>query len=100
MLALPQSVATFGYGTGYKLCFVALIYLDVVLTLFAMQRGFTEMNPYMAQMLASPQWLLLVKGLVPLIIAWLVPGKLLLPSIGLMGAVSMWNASELLALLP
>jgi hypothetical protein len=98
MLALRQSVATFGHGTVYKLCFIGIIYLDLVLTLFAMERGFTEVNPYMVRLLASPESLLLVKVMAPILIAWLVPGRLLLPSIGLMVAVSAWNVGELMPL--
>lgn len=99
MLALRQSVATFGHSTSYKLWFMVFIYLDFALTLFAVQRGFTEVNPYMVRLLDDPSQLLLVKGLIPLFIAWLVPGKLLLPSIGIMVVVAAWNGNQLLTLI-
>ena len=95
-MAFRQSAATFSSGTSYKVTFVILMYLDLVLTLFALSIGFTEMNPIMADLQARPAGLLVVKVLMPPLIAWLVPAKLLLPSIGLLFAVVGWNAGELL----
>ena len=83
-------------GSRSKVGFVFLIYLDLLLTLIALERGFTEMNPLMLRLLASPGGLVLVKGVAPLFIAWLMPAKLLLPSIALMLAVGGWNIRELL----
>ena len=40
--------------------------------------------------------MLLSRVVAPLFIAWLVPAKLLLPSIALMLAVTGWNVHELL----
>ena len=80
-------MATFRHDAGLKLGFVGLIYLDVVLTFVALRLGFTELNPIMANLVANPWALVLVKGAVPVLIGWLIPGKLLLPSIGLAIAI-------------
>jgi hypothetical protein len=74
---------------------VALVYVDLVLTLFALQHGFTSVNPFMVRLLSQPELLLLAKVLAPLFIAWLVPSRLLLPSIGFMIAVVGWNIGAL-----
>ncbi len=95
MAALRSSVATFGHETRFKTGFLALMYFDVLLTLAATQAGYTEMNPIVIGMLASPWTLVLAKGVAPLVIAWLLPGRLLLPSIGFMLGVAMWNVKEL-----
>ena len=68
------------------------------MTLFAVNHGFTELNPVMVSLLDSPGDLLLVKVVPPLFIAWLVPGLLLLPSIGALLLVSAWNIGALLTL--
>ncbi len=99
MVELRQSVATFSRGANFKLSFVFLVYLDLVLTFLAVGNGFNEMNPFMQRMLVRPAELALVKGVAPLFIAWLVPAKLLVPAIVLMLAVVGWNARELLAAL-
>ncbi len=95
MALLRSSVATFRHGTRYKTGFVALMYFDVALTFFAVQAGFGEINPIMAGLMASPWKLVLVKGVAPLALAWLLPARLLLPSIGFMLAVALWNVKEL-----
>ncbi len=96
MLALRESVATFRSGTFFKLSFVGLVYLDLLATLYAVNHGFIEMNPIMAQLMNRPGELFLVKVVAPLAIAWLIPSKLLLPSIALLLLVTGLNARELL----
>ena len=93
-----SSLATLSHAATWKIGFVTLIYLDLLLTLFATQHGFTEMNPFMARLLSRPGELYLVKVVVPLCIVWVVPAKLLLPSIGFMLFVVGWNVKEILAL--
>ncbi len=78
--------------------FVALAYIDLLLTLYAVQSGFTEMNPLMLRLLARPGELFLMKVVVPPLIALLVPAMLLLPSVLLMVLVSGWNLASLLQL--
>ena len=95
MAALRSSVATFGHETRFKTGFLALMYFDVLLTFAATQGGYAEMNPIVIGMLASPWKLALAKGVAPLVIAWLLPGRLLLPSICFLLAVAMWNVKEL-----
>jgi hypothetical protein len=43
--------------------------------------------------------LVTIKLLVPLLIAWLMPGKLLLPSIALLAVIAIWNIKELVVFL-
>ena len=95
-MEIHRSVATFGHGTRWKFGFIALVYLDLLLTLFAVQHGYSELNPIMTRLLSRPEELLLVKGLAAPIIAWLVPAQLLLPSVGVLLALAGWNISELL----
>ncbi len=94
--ALRQYAATFGSGIEWKLGFVALVYLDLVLTLVAIQHGFNEMNPFMVRLLSRPAELITIKVVLPPIIAWLVPARLLVPSFALMLLVAGWNAAMLL----
>ena len=82
-----------------KFSYVFLHQIDLVLTVLASNAGFTELNPIMKGMLDSPLELVLVKFILPLFIAWLVPGKLLLPAIILLAVVVGWNMKELLFLL-
>lgn len=95
--ALRQYAGTFGSGIEWKLGFVVLVYLDLVLTLIAIQFGFKELNPLMVQFLSSPEELIIVKVVLPPIIAWLVPARLLAPSFALMLLVAGSNAAVLLA---
>ena len=90
-----EGAATFRRCPYQKLLFVFLAYLDLVLTLLAVSLGFTELNPLVRSLLPSLGAFLLLKGGVPLLIAWLVPGRLLLPSIALQSLVLLWNSKEL-----
>lgn len=91
-----QYAGTFGTGIEWKLGFVALVYLDLVLTLVAIQLGFNELNPLMVRFLSSPEELIIIKVALPPIIALLVPARLLAPSFALMLLVAGWNAAVLL----
>ena len=82
-----------------KMSFVALFYIDLALTLLAVQNGFAERNPVMAGLIHMPALLLLVKVVVPAVIAWLIPGKFLLPSVVFMLFVTAWNVQQLLLVL-
>ena len=90
------SAATFKHDTVQKASFVLLSLLDLTLTVLAASLGFQELNPVVQQLVGIPVLLMVVKLAVPLVIAWLVPGRLLLPSIGLLGLVAVWNIKELL----
>lgn len=82
-----------------KVSYLFLQQADLVLTVLAISAGFTELNPFMANLVHTPQELLLFKLITPLIIALLVPGKLLIPAIALLSAVVGWNLKEMLVLL-
>ncbi len=92
---LRLSFATFAHGTGLKVTFLALAYLDLALTLYALSVGHVELNPLVAGLQDRPLGLLLVKVGMPVLIAWLVPARLLLPSIALLFAVTGWNVASL-----
>ncbi len=68
---------------------------DLALTVLAVSLGFFEINPLMRYLVTVPVLLLVVKSAVPLLIAWLVPGRFLLPSLILLGMVVVWNIREL-----
>jgi hypothetical protein len=96
---LWDSVATFRRGTVEKASFVLLNQFDLALTMLAIYLGCTELNPFIRHIVDLPVVLLTVKLAIPLLIAWLIPGKLLLPSIALLALAFIWNMKELLLLL-
>jgi hypothetical protein len=91
-----NSSATFKQCTLEKIAFVVLNQVDLGLTLLAIHLGFSELNPLVNSMLDMPVLLVLVKLVLPVGIAWLMPGRLLWPSIGLLGLVVIWNLVELI----
>jgi hypothetical protein len=93
---LASSIATFRHGTIEKVMFVLLLELDLWLTWLAVSLGLTELNPLVRQLLGSPAELILLKAVVPVAIAWLIPGRLLLPAIALSALLACWNVKELL----
>jgi hypothetical protein len=92
---LRATAATFSRGTSYKMAFVGLGLADLLITLYALSLGHSEMNPVFNSLRSNPMGLFLLKVGAPMAIAWLVPGKLLLPSIALLFAVLGWNLAEL-----
>jgi fumarate reductase subunit C len=94
-----DSSATFKRGTVEKASFVLLVLFDLTLTVVAMNLGFEEMNPFIRFLIQIPLLLLIVKLFIPLLIAWLMPGRLLLPSIALLVVVVIWNIKELVIFL-
>ena len=94
-----DSSATFRRGTAEKVSFVLLNQVDLSLTILALYMGFTELNPFMRFLIDIPILLVVVKLLIPLLIAWLMPGRLLLPSIALLVFVAIWNTKEILVYL-
>ncbi len=93
---LFESIATFKKCTAEKLTFVILGLFDLVLTVLAINLGFHEINPLMQIFLQIPLALLLIKLFVPVLIAWLAPGKLLWPSIALLAFVVIWNTVQMI----
>lgn len=96
---LGASAATFRQCAAKKVLFVLLNQLDLVLTSLALSLGLYELNPFMRNLVNAPFQLLVLKFAVPLLIAWLVPGKFLIPAIILLSLVVGWNVKELLLFL-
>ena len=92
---LLSSAASFRKSRGEKLSFVLLSLIDLILTVLAVSLGFTELNPLMKALLMAPLYLVLVKVISPIFIAWLTPGKLLIPAIALLGFIIGWDTKEL-----
>jgi hypothetical protein len=92
---LMASAITFRKGTFEKLTFIALNILDMALTLFALSQGANELNPLMRSVVNSPMQLYLAKIVLPVFLAWLLPGKFLWPSIALLTFVVGWDIREL-----
>jgi len=82
-----------------KAAYVVLHQLDLVLTVLAVSLGLSELNPVMCGLLGMPVLLLVTKQLVPLLIAWLVPYKVLVPANVLLLLLLGWNVKELLVFL-
>ena len=96
---LWESAGTFRYRTAEKVSFVLLNQFDLTLTVLALYLGFSEVNPFIRHLVSIPILLLIIKLAVPILIAWIIPGKLLLPSIALLALVVIWNIKELLLFL-
>lgn len=82
-----------------KISYLALQVLDLGLTLLAVSLGAGELNPVMRASLASPVQLVVMKGGLPLLLAWLLPGKFLIPGIVFLLLVTGWNVKELVLIL-
>jgi hypothetical protein len=95
LVGLWGSTATFKKCTAAKASFIFLGLLDLILTLVAINLGLSEINPLVIYLIQIPALFIVVKLFIPIIIAWILPGKLLLPSIGLLGLVVIWNIKEL-----
>ena len=94
-----DSSATFKRCTAEKVAFIALAEADLLLTIGAVYAGFTELNPFVKFLFAVPALMVLIKGILPVVIAWAIPGRLLWPSILALGAVAAWNVKELITAL-
>ena len=94
-----DSSATFKKCTVEKASFVLLNQFDLTLTVVAISLGLFELNPLVRYLIEIPALLLVFKLAIPLLIAWLMPGRLLLPSIALLGLVAIWNVKELIIFL-
>ncbi len=95
--AIPQNRARWEILT--RAGYVLLQQVDLILSLCAAYFGFAELNPVMRNLLASPVQLILIKLVIPILIAWLVPGRLLLPAFAFLSLVVLWNIKEILLLL-
>jgi hypothetical protein len=90
-----DSAVTFKKCTAPKVSFILLSLLDLVLTVLAMYLGLWEMNPLVRFLVHAPALLILIKLIIPVLVAWIMPGRLLWPSIAALGAVVIWNLYEL-----
>jgi hypothetical protein len=91
-----EASATFKKCTVEKVSFILLSLFDLTLSVVAVSLGFTEINPFMAFLISVPILLLVVKLAIPVLIAWLIPGRLLWPSIALLALVTLWNIKEII----
>ncbi|OGO01150.1 MAG: hypothetical protein A2Y90_04935 [Chloroflexi bacterium RBG_13_52_12] len=94
-----DSSATFKKCTAEKVSFISLSLLDLILTILAMSLGLSEINPFIRFLVQIPALILMVKLFIPVLIAWFMPGKLLLPSIALLALVVVWNIREMVIFL-
>ena len=94
-----DSSATFRICTKEKVSFIVLNLIDLALTLIAMSLGFDELNPLVGFLLEIPALFIVAKVLLPPLLAWLIPGRLLWPSIALLAVVAIWNVKELIVYL-
>ena len=90
-----DSAITFKRCTALKVTFILLNLFDLSLTTLAISLGLTELNPFVRFLVEVPALLITVKLLIPVLIAWIMPGKLLWPSIALLTVVALWNIKEL-----
>ena len=93
-----ESAVTFKKCTALKLLFIFLSLADLLLTVLAMYLGLWEMNPLVRFLIHVPLLLILIKFIIPIFVAWVMPGRLLWPSIAILGLVVIWNIKELFAL--
>lgn len=90
-----DSAVTFRRCTASKITFILLNLCDLSLTTLAISLGLTELNPFVRLLMELPVLLITVKLAIPVLIAWIMPGKLLWPSIALLVAIVLWNIKEL-----
>jgi len=94
-----DSSATFKRCTLEKVSFILLSLFDLTLTILAIHLGLSEINPLVRYLIQIPLLLLIIKLGIPVLIAWIMPGKLLLPSIALLALIVVWNIKELVIFL-
>jgi hypothetical protein len=92
---LMASAITFKKCTLEKLTFIMLNLIDLGLTIFAVSQGANELNPLMRNMFNAPYQMYTAKLILPVFFAWLLPGKLLIPSIALLTFVVGWDIRQL-----
>ncbi len=87
------------WDTSIRIGYVFLQEIDLVLTVVAVSFGSIELNPIIRSLLAAPVLLITAKLIIPILIAWLIPGRLLLPAFSFLFLIVIWNIKELLVLL-
>jgi hypothetical protein len=91
-----DSAVTFKRCTASKMSFILLNQLDLFLTVLAISLGLTELNPLVRFLVEIPVILIIVKLIIPVLIAWIMPGKLLWPAIAVLVVAVLWNIKELI----
>lgn len=86
----------FNFNENWKNWMVRMTYIllqqtDLVLTTYAVSHGFIELNPFMHGVISSLLLLILIKAVIPLLIALFIPSKLLMPACGLLLFVNVWD---------
>jgi hypothetical protein len=94
-----DSATTFKRCTAEKVSFILLSVFDLALTILAMNLGLWELNPIVRFLVHIPVLLVVVKLIIPVLIAWIMPGRLLWPSLAALAAVIGWNIKELVVFL-
>jgi hypothetical protein len=89
------TLAEFRKGLSLRVAYMALQLADCLMTIFAVNAGFEELNPVMQGLLGSPLQLVTFKLIVPMAIAWLVPARLLIPAMVLLLTIIGLNVKEL-----
>ena len=84
--------------TFLKVAFLTLQMADLMLTLVAARSGWAEMNPWMRAQLDSLYKMIALKFLVPVLVSWFVPGRLLIPAIVLLCLITGWNLYQMICL--
>lgn len=93
------SAATLRRGVTVKALYFLLASADFVFTLLALRLGLTELNPMVSRVVESPGDFFLFKVMASLFLAWLIPSRLLIPGVGLLIFVVLWDMKELLVFL-
>jgi hypothetical protein len=91
-----DSAVTFKRCTASKMSFILLNQFDLFLTVLAISLGLTELNPLVRFLVEIPILLIIVKMIIPVLIAWIMPGKLLWPAIAVLVVAVLWNITELI----
>ncbi len=84
--------------TFLKVTFLTLQMADLMLTLVAARSGWIELNPIMRASLDSLSKMIIIKFMVPTLVSWFVPGRLLLPAIALLCGILGWNLYQMICL--
>jgi hypothetical protein len=88
-------IGEFRKGLSLRVAYVALQLVDCLMTVLAVNAGFEELNPVMRGIIDSPVQMVTIKLVLPLVIAWLVPAKLLIPAMVLLMVIIGLNVKEL-----
>lgn len=84
--------------TFLKVAFLTLQMADLMLTLVAARYGWAELNPIMRAQLDSFFKIAGFKFAIPVLVSIFVPGRLLIPAILLLMAITGWNLKEMICL--